>query len=189
MSTLSGQPWRVQIMLKTTDSGGQPVERALSMAVKFEVDDGYEPPQGKVVPVTKGGLDFCDDDAGQFVDRSQLSRWQLSEDPDDRKDGLWIWGLFEEPLYPFLLMNLAFNDIVIPGGSGDDGEEDRVIPAFTAFGQIDHKADLKTGQVTLGSAPLTVKVMQRVKADLAGLATADIAENEPIGTIRFTPVS
>ena len=98
-------------------------------------------------------------------------------------------GLFEEPLYPFLLMNLAFNDIVIPGGSGDDGEEDRVISAFTAFGQIDHKADLKTGQVTLGSAPLTVKVMQRVKADLAGLATADIAENEPIGTIRFTPVS
>ena len=36
----------------------------------------------------------------------QSARWRLSEDPEDQKDSLWIWGLFKEPLYPFLLLEL-----------------------------------------------------------------------------------
>ena len=29
------------------------------------------------------------------------SRGKPTEDP---KDGLWVWGLFKEPLYPFMLL-------------------------------------------------------------------------------------
>ena len=36
----------------------------------------------------------------------QPAQWSLSEDPEDRKDSLWIWGLFSDPLYPFLLFQL-----------------------------------------------------------------------------------
>jgi hypothetical protein len=36
-----------------------------------------------------------DKDAGRFLDPRASNRWTLSEDPNDRKDGLWIWGLFK----------------------------------------------------------------------------------------------
>ena len=182
MATLSGQPWRLQITLTATDSTGRVVERPLSLAVNFDVDEGYEPPQGTIVPVMGAEGSDDNDDAGKFVDLSALSRWQLSEDPDDRKDGLWIWGLFEEPLYPFLLMNVVFKDISVPGS------DTAFIPGFTAYGQIGHTCDRKTGAVTLSEGALTVRNMQRVKADLVGLATADIAESQAIGGIRFAPL-
>jgi hypothetical protein len=36
---------------------------------------------------------------------------------DDRKDGLWIWGLFAEPKYPFLYFSLGiFKSIMLPSG-------------------------------------------------------------------------
>ena len=47
---------------------------------------------------------------------SDAGTWQLSEDPDDKRDGLWIWGLFEEPLYPFLLVSLDSERIGLPEG-------------------------------------------------------------------------
>ncbi len=34
-------------------------------------------------------------DDGRFLDSSASNRWKLSEDPNDRRDGLWIWGLFK----------------------------------------------------------------------------------------------
>ena len=47
---------------------------------------------------------------------SDAGTWQLSEDPDDKRDGLWVWGLFEEPLYPFLLVSLDSEKIGLPEG-------------------------------------------------------------------------
>ena len=173
--TLSGNPWRLALSLTLPDTAGNIVSRSMAMTVNFVVDEGYEPPQGRIVPVTNS------DDASIFVDASARSRWQLSEDPDDRRDGFWIWGLFEEPLYPFLLFNICFNDISLPG----DGE---VIPGFTMFSQIDHLCDRKTGSVTLKEGIATVRVMKTVNADLAGLATAEIAESQTVGNIRFTPL-
>jgi hypothetical protein len=41
------------------------------------------------------GLIRCDE-------KGYSGTWTLSEDKNDRKDGLWIWGLFEEPKYPYL---------------------------------------------------------------------------------------
>ncbi len=48
-ATLSGQPWRISLSLKMPlETGGQIVERRLSMAGNFLVKDGYEPPQGRL---------------------------------------------------------------------------------------------------------------------------------------------
>ena len=47
---------------------------------------------------------------------------------------------------------------------------------------------LCTGAVELKPGTLTIRRMEKVKADLAGLATADIANNEAIGTIKFKPM-
>jgi hypothetical protein len=40
----------------------------------------------------------------------------------------------------------------------------------------------------LRNGDLGLKFTQVVKADLAGLATADIGEVRPCGTVRFTPL-
>ena len=52
--------------------------------------------------------------SSQYIETSMFymlwclsGKWTLSEDKNDRKDGLWIWGLFEEPKYPFLYFNLG----------------------------------------------------------------------------------
>ena len=60
-----------------TDQGKISPITSRKFDVQFEPLDGYEPPQGKIV--------------GEGITGSYL----LSEDPDDRKDGLWVWGLFK----------------------------------------------------------------------------------------------
>jgi hypothetical protein len=64
--------------------------------IRFIIQKGYEPPQGRL---------FIEDDYNGFIkvdDKGYSGTWTLSEDKNDRKDGLWVWGLFEEPKYPFL---------------------------------------------------------------------------------------
>ena len=64
----------------------------------------------------------------------QKDRWTLSEDPDDQKDSLWIWGLFSQPLYPFLLLTVILSQPVeLPGGE--------TIPAGKLFLQGEHRRD------------------------------------------------
>ena len=63
------------------------------------LQEGYEPPQGKL------SVDSCLPE-GSLRLGEQPAQWSLSEDPEDRKDSLWIWGLFSDPLYPFLLFQL-----------------------------------------------------------------------------------
>ena len=43
-------------------------------------------------------------------------------------------------------------------------------------------------QVELRAAEVTVKNVETLKADLAGLAMFDFATDETIGTIRFSPM-
>lgn len=69
--------------------------------VRFIPDRNYEPPQGKI---------FVEDDFNGFIrvtETGYSGSWTLSEDKNDRKDGLWIWGLFEEPKYPFMYICLG----------------------------------------------------------------------------------
>ena len=61
-----------------------------------------EPPQGEIKQIVK---ETNEESNVQYL-KVKSGRWQLSEDPEDRKDGLWIWGLFKEPLYPFMLFQI-----------------------------------------------------------------------------------
>lgn len=47
-----------------------------------------------------------------FTQQAGKARWTLSEAEDERGAGLWVWGLFEEPLYPFLLLQVNNLEIV-----------------------------------------------------------------------------
>ena len=73
--------------------------------------------------------------------------WRLDEDPSAQgfdKAGFWIWGLFEEPKYPFLLLQLDLTQPV-PLAAGE-------IPAGTIYGQVNLRPFPDTGGVTRPSA-------------------------------------
>ncbi|EKX39163.1 hypothetical protein GUITHDRAFT_143763 [Guillardia theta CCMP2712] len=79
--------WSMAIAL---DDGAE-----LAVTACFQEDEGYEPPQGPLIVRNSS-----------FV---QGGFWKLGEDPAKEgfdKAGLWIWGLFEEPKYPFIFFEL-----------------------------------------------------------------------------------
>merc|ERR1712087_237795 len=121
---------------------------------QFLEDEGYEPPQGTIRQAQSK-----DEDSGTAYGLNIASgRWQLSEDPEDRKDGLWIWGLFKEPLYPFLLLQFDVEKIPLPG------EEQDAIKPFRLFAQINHKRE-DNGEVVLSSvSDLNIKEKETYKA-------------------------
>ena len=89
--------WRISITL--TKSGSKSID--CIARVRFVEDRNYEPPQGRI---------FVEDDFNGLIkvdEKGYAGSWTLSEDKDDRKDGLWIWGLFQEPKYPFLYFSLG----------------------------------------------------------------------------------
>lgn len=119
--------WRLRLLFQKP---GFREQEAL-FRVRFLSTRGYEPPQGRV---------FIQDDfngVARADERGLAGSWTLSEDKDDRKDGLWIckcfvlyWyiydphtiarflmktnchfdvlgGLFEEPKYPYLYFSLG----------------------------------------------------------------------------------
>lgn len=47
-----------------------------------------------------------------FTQQGGKARWTLSEAEDKRGAGLWVWGLFKDPLYPFLLLQVNNLEIV-----------------------------------------------------------------------------
>ena len=57
---------------------------------KFIEEEGYEPPQGLFKPTVKVSSSSEDDETEESGMTFEVtnSRWKLSEDPDDRKDGL-----------------------------------------------------------------------------------------------------
>ena len=89
--------WRISITLNK--SGFKSID--CIARVRFVEDRNYEPPQGRI---------FVEDDFNGLIkvdEKGYAGSWTLSEDKDDRKDGLWIWGLFQEPKYPFLYFSLG----------------------------------------------------------------------------------
>ena len=173
---------------------GKSVDRIIAIRVKFIEEVGYEPPQGEVVQVMDESVEGGDGEEhgdGGFSPKIVSSRWQLSEDPNDRKDSLWIWGLFAEPLYPFMLLRLDFDEISLPGIANDAGDAsdtaDAIAP-FKLFAQIDHKRE--DGQVILTSgADLTIKQKETVKADPFGAATIDLFDDVKVGKLQIQAIT
>ncbi|EJK56943.1 hypothetical protein THAOC_23071, partial [Thalassiosira oceanica] len=96
--------WRLRLLLNdvTSSKGAKLDGKLFVIEGSFIEEEGYEPPQGTFVANERrssSGEDLSESDT--TILKVKSSRWKLSEDPDDPKDGLWIWGLFKEPLYPF----------------------------------------------------------------------------------------
>jgi len=139
--------WRLSLALEAPgESAADPAEPLIANVV-FEEEPGYEPPQGtvRVVSTLPEGIlaEGVETDAYGRMKRTQ--RWTLSEDPDDPKDSLWIWGLFKEPLYPFLLADVQL------------AQEWGGLPAGTKlYLQGEHKRDPKEG-TKLGEGTVTLR--------------------------------
>lgn len=153
--TLPGR-WRLSFALPALD------QRATVIA-EFADEEGYEPPQGSLLLV-------CEDGA-----TSAAGTWQLSEDPDDKRDGLWIWGLFEEPLYPFLLVTLDSEAIGLPAGG-------------RLALRMGHKSRPNEDEQLLSSGSVAARRKENYDADLFGLSSAALDEDTPIGTVSIQPV-
>ena len=169
--------WRFRFFLNRIPTElGKRVDATFTIDVNFIEDSGYEPPQGvvkqivNVLPAQENSVD-----PSLKIERS---RWQLSEDPDDRKDGLWIWGLFSEPLYPFLLLSIETSRLPLLLDDGD------YIKPLQLFAQIDHRRDEREG-VVLGNAELKVREILTVKADPFGAATVDLYEEVLVGRLNI----
>lgn len=189
ISTLTDETtWKLRFVLRgLPTTKGRKVDEIFNIHAQFIEEDGYEPPQGylKQVRVTTGEDSNNEEENGtEEASLFQIvsSRWQLSEDPNDRKDGLWVWGLFKEPLYPFMLLQLKTDKIPLPGEDGDS------IEPLALFAQINHKRDKEKGAV-LSRAELKIREMETVKADLFGVSTADIYEEKTIGQCVFQPLN
>ena len=145
---------------------------------------GYEPPQGRI---------FVEDDFFGIlrVDaKGFASRWTLSEDKNDRKDGLWIWGLFDEPKHPFLYFSLGvFKSIVLPSGLEDPIFGGDGVPGDRLDIRFSHERDETTGSAVLSEGTMTYKVSELVKADPLGLGgKVEVGDDIPAGRISIRPV-
>ena len=163
--------WQLRLKLDSLPSLSG---KMFNLRAKFMEEEGYEPPQGTIEQVfPKDSEDSSRSDLNQL--KIKGGRWTLSEDPDDRKDGLWVWGLFQEPLYPFLLLTIQTEECVL-----DDGDEKSIeIPAMTFYAKMPHKR--VDGAVILDTAELNLRNTQQLQ--LVG-AVANYNEDTSIGQIN-----
>lgn len=168
--------WNVRLILRglTSAQGVQLDPLVYTIETQFIEDQNYEPPQGTLQVVTTSSKN----NTIPIV----KSRWILSEDPNDRKDGLWVWGLFKEPLYPFLLLTLQTDAIPIGSNANDSTD---FVPAMQLYAQINHRRD--EGKVILEGKDLCWRQMETVRADPLGAATVDLYDNVVVGTIALQP--
>mmetsp|Transcript_2129 Transcript_2129/g.3226 ORF Transcript_2129/g.3226 Transcript_2129/m.3226 type:complete len:243 (-) Transcript_2129:97-825(-) len=170
--------WRLRFSLNgVSTKNGRKVGDLFNVDVQFSEEDGYEPPQGDVVQI----VPKSSEDGVQYL-KVTKGRWQLSEDPEDRKDGLWIWGLFKEPLYPFMLLQIETDEYSLPGEEGD------AIQPLKMYAQINHKRDKNTGEVELDAATLNIREIESIKADPFGAAKIDIYEEVKCGQLSLRPL-
>jgi len=170
--------WRLRFVLRgVATEKGKKVDEIFQVNAHFIEEEGYEPPQGSLQVISDDN-----DEAPPPRFQWTQSRWQLSEDPNDRKDGLWVWGLFKEPLYPFLLLQLQTDAIPVAGT-----EDDKIMP-LQLYAQINHKRDEEEG-VILEASDLKVRQTETIKADPFGAATVDLVEDVNIGTISVQPMT
>lgn len=159
--------WKLRLVLE--NAANQNPTTTFSLTGQFLDDEGYEPPQGTFVLAN-------DDDESKV--RIASCRWMLSEDPDDRKDGLWIWGLFRfETCFPFMLLTLELQDL---------SEEEPETMRF--YARVPHSR-AEDGNVVLDTSPLELQRLEQMNADPMGFAKVEILDSVPVGRISFFPVT
>jgi hypothetical protein len=163
--------WNIRLLLQGLPTEkGKKVDEFFTFKARFVEEDGFEPPQGTL---KVGG----DEETRLKITKS---RWLLSEDPNDKKDSLWIWGLFKEPLYPFLLLQLETDRIPLSGDEGD------FVKPLKLYAQLIHKR--KDGGVTLQGCDLKVREMETFNADPFGAAKVTVYEEVSVGKLSLDPL-
>lgn len=162
---------------------GKRADQLFVLETQFIEEEGYEPPQG-CLRQKQSQQEDAEEGGGGSNSKIELvsSRWQLSEDPSERKDGLWVWGLFKEPLYPFLLLQMETKEIPLPGSDGD------AIKPLKLYAQLTHNRDRDTGNVELSGAPLIVREVETIKADPFGAAKVDVYDEIDVGRLSVSPL-
>lgn len=170
--------WNVRLVLRgmTSAQGNKLDPLVYTLETQFIEEQGYEPPQGTLRVLTNAKNN------NTSIIPILKSRWILSEDPNDRKDGLWVWGLFREPLYPFLLLTLQTDDIPLYNNNNNNTD---FLPALQLYAQINHRRE--DSQVILEGKELCWRQMETVRADPLGAATVDLYDNVVVGTIALQP--
>ncbi|CAM9173402.1 unnamed protein product [Ectocarpus sp. 6 AP-2014] len=170
--TLSGSTqWRMLLSLKDPTLGGEAGDTTeVAVRVRFDEERDFEPPQGSLEVI---------EDNPYFTQQAGKARWTLSEAEDTRGAGLWVWGLFKDPLYPFLLLQVNNLEIPLKGGA-------KIAPG-RLYVKVDHRRDDELGP-TLKSGTVGVKIVERVRVDPLGMAEADITNVVPCGSVQFRPV-
>ncbi|KAJ1439801.1 hypothetical protein B484DRAFT_443708 [Ochromonadaceae sp. CCMP2298] len=171
--------WRITLSLRR--AGCKNIEAVAR--VRFVADGQYEPPQGRL---------FIEDDLNGLIkcnERGYAGGWTLSEDKNDRKDGLWIWGLFEEPKYPFLYFFLdVYDTVVLPSGEEDKIFDGEGIPNARLKFRFNHVRDKERGSL-LSDGQMTYKLTEMVKADPLGIGgTIDVGDEISAGICDITLV-
>ncbi len=176
-SLTSESTWRLQFdFFSGKDPAATAPDRTVSAKVKFVLDEGYEPPQGIVEILEDDDDVFAPARTNATTGVQMNNRWSLEEDPNERKAGLWIWGLFSEPLYPYLLFSMDVNRVEVAEGGYH-------VPAGPVFAQMKHARGSKQGCV-LTEGTLSFKVTKTYQADLVGLSKVAVGEPNACGTIR-----
>jgi len=175
--------WDLKFLLQSVPTEqGRKVSEFFSAKVQFIEEVGYEPPQGalkQVFDTTSGDQEEGEGPGTSFKILS--SRWKLSEDPNERKDGLWVWGLFAEPLYPFLLLQIETDKIPLPGDGAD------WIKPLKLYAQINHKREKNEG-VFLSGGSLNIKEAETFKADPFGAASVTVYDDVTVGNLQIQAV-
>jgi len=158
---------------------GNTVDQIFVINAQFIEEMGYEPPQGEMRQIIKNDND---DDNNASLLQITKATWKLSEDPEDRKDGLWIWGLFAEPLYPFMLLQIETDAFVL------QSDKDDAVQPLKLYAQLTHTRDKEIGVVLTGGV-LNSREMETYKLDPFGASSIDLFENVPIGQINLQPTT
>lgn len=172
--------WRLRFALNgVPTTSGKNVGELFVVDVQFIQEEGYEPPQGLVKQISSEQKD--ENDNVRYL-KIKNGRWKLSEDPEDRKDGLWVWGLFKEPLYPFMLLQIETEEYELPLS-----DNNAIVP-LTLYAQVNHKRDKDTGNVELSAATLNLREVEAINADPFGVAKVDIFEEVKVGQLSLRPL-
>eukprot|EP01035_Chromulina_nebulosa_P017567 gene17567-23133_t len=169
--------WQIGLTFK---KNGQMTSR-VATRVRFVDDINYEPPQGRI---------FIEDDFNGIIkvdENGYSGMWTLSEDKNDRKDGLWIWGLFEEPKYPYIYFYLDVYDTYYSDNNEKPIYPGETIPNNRLFFRFDHSIDKRIG-VTLENGEMTYKLSEYVNADPFGVGgKVDVGDVVVAGIVNIAP--
>lgn len=119
----------------------------INVKLRFKEEPRNEPPGGKMLleSCTYAGKD-------EPVIRLGEYRWELGENAGEFKDGIWIWGFWDEPLYPYMLFTLDLVKELQCDGY--------IIPAGPLVCQIGHRR--RDGGVLLGRGKVDQNVNTRM---------------------------